>query len=211
MRTANPEKIAEQKDQIIAAAIRTFSRLGLAASSTDDICKEAGISPGRLYYYFKSRDALVDAIIQRLYASTLTLVTEQFATEDLVTGIVASHMAVEDNLARIGFTPSLLREMLNVAERDPKVRRVFRGGFQQGAALIKSTLTREKDARRLRPETDIETLSLAVSLALTGVQVSEGAVTGRISAEQLRKVVRMIVQPWMVDAAETSLKRSKRS
>jgi hypothetical protein len=49
MRTANPEyRRAERPDH--RGGQRTFSRLGLAASSTDDFCKEVGISPGRLYY-----------------------------------------------------------------------------------------------------------------------------------------------------------------
>lgn len=70
---------------------------------------------------------------------------------------------------------------------------------------------RTANPKRIADQKDQITTSAIRTFSRLGLAASEGAVTGRISAEQLRKVVRMIVSPWMVEAAETSLKQSKRS
>ena len=54
----------ERRSQILAAAYRCFTRDGFHRSSMQAICKEAGISPGGLYLYFPSKQALIGAMIE---------------------------------------------------------------------------------------------------------------------------------------------------
>ncbi|WP_275556641.1 TetR/AcrR family transcriptional regulator [Mixta sp. Marseille-Q2659] len=52
-----------KKQDIIQAAERLFYLNGFHATSTDNICREAGVSTRTLYRYFPSREALTAAIM----------------------------------------------------------------------------------------------------------------------------------------------------
>ena len=50
------------KDKIIATAINLFNIHGTKAISTNHIAKEMGISPGNLYYHFRSKNDIIRSI-----------------------------------------------------------------------------------------------------------------------------------------------------
>ena len=49
---------------ILASAERVFARDGLAGARTDSIAAEAGVNKALLYYYFKSKDRLYEAVVE---------------------------------------------------------------------------------------------------------------------------------------------------
>lgn len=49
---------------ILAAAERVFAKSGFAGARTDLIAREAGVNKALLYYYFKSKEALYDAVLE---------------------------------------------------------------------------------------------------------------------------------------------------
>ena len=51
------------KDKIIATAIDLFNIHGTKAISTNHIAKEMGISPGNLYYHFRSKNDIIRSIL----------------------------------------------------------------------------------------------------------------------------------------------------
>jgi AcrR family transcriptional regulator len=53
---------AARRDEILAAALKCFSRDGFHQTSMADIVRESGLSQGTLYLYFKSKDDLIAAI-----------------------------------------------------------------------------------------------------------------------------------------------------
>lgn len=50
---------------ILAAAERLFAGAGLAGARTEGIAAEAGVNKALLYYYFKSKDALYEAVLEK--------------------------------------------------------------------------------------------------------------------------------------------------
>lgn len=50
---------AERRAQILTAAQACFVRSGFHRTTMQDVAKEAGMSPGNLYRYFESKDAIV--------------------------------------------------------------------------------------------------------------------------------------------------------
>jgi AcrR family transcriptional regulator len=59
-----PKVVEGRRDQIIDAAMRVFSQKGFARATNKDIAREAGITPGLIYYYFESKEDLLKAIIE---------------------------------------------------------------------------------------------------------------------------------------------------
>ena len=54
----------ERRDEIMAAAVRVFSKKGFAAAKISDIATEAGISQGLLYHYFASKEEIHTTMIR---------------------------------------------------------------------------------------------------------------------------------------------------
>jgi TetR/AcrR family transcriptional repressor of uid operon len=122
MRRANAQLQSDRRAEILAAAQRCFVRSGFHGASMQDICAEAGMSPGNLYRYFPSKEALIAGIAERDRAE----VKQQFASADLSQGV----FAVLEGLAHHHFAvrPSeqvlLCTEVMAEARRNPEIARI---------------------------------------------------------------------------------------
>ncbi len=62
-----PDVSDERKSQILNAAEDVFTQKGFEEARMDDIAEETGLSKGTLYLYFKSKDDLIIAILDRMF------------------------------------------------------------------------------------------------------------------------------------------------
>ncbi len=60
------QKGAATRDQILNAASRLIHVQGYQSTSLDDVLRESGVGKGNFYYYFKSKEDLGYAIIDRI-------------------------------------------------------------------------------------------------------------------------------------------------
>jgi AcrR family transcriptional regulator len=67
------EQREARRDQILAAALKCFSRDGFHQTTMADIVRESGLSQGTLYLYFKSKDDLIVAIADDRHRREATL------------------------------------------------------------------------------------------------------------------------------------------
>lgn len=74
MMVKRQELTEERKDEILDAALEVFSEAGLQEASVDDVVERAGLSKGTLYWYFKSKDSLISALIRRFFTLELNKV-----------------------------------------------------------------------------------------------------------------------------------------
>lgn len=65
MAKLSPETLRERSDHILDAAGLCFARNGFHRTTMQDICREASVSPGALYLYFNSKEALIAGICER--------------------------------------------------------------------------------------------------------------------------------------------------
>ena len=57
---------AETMQALIAAARRSFARVGYANTSMDALCAEAGLTRGALYHHFGGKDGLLEAVVRQI-------------------------------------------------------------------------------------------------------------------------------------------------
>jgi AcrR family transcriptional regulator len=69
----NPE---ERKNEILDAADMLFTQKGFDGTSTNDILEAVGIARGTLYYHFKSKEDIMDSLIDRYSSSLLNRAKE---------------------------------------------------------------------------------------------------------------------------------------
>jgi len=56
-----PEEVQHRRQEIIDAARCCFLRSGFHQTTTDEICRDASITPGDLYHYFGSKEEVISA------------------------------------------------------------------------------------------------------------------------------------------------------
>src|SRR5436305_12208643 len=108
MRRVNVQQQSDRRAEILAAAQRCFVRSGFPNASMQDICAEVGMSPGNLYRYFPSKEALVAGIAERDRAE----LAQQFASVNLREGFFAALEA----MARHHFAEKLAEQVLLCTE-----------------------------------------------------------------------------------------------
>lgn len=59
-----PKIVEDRREQIIDAAMRVFAQRGFSKATNRDVAREAGITPGLIYYYFESKEALLKTVLE---------------------------------------------------------------------------------------------------------------------------------------------------
>jgi TetR/AcrR family transcriptional regulator len=57
----------ESRSAILEAAVAEFAEYGIAGARTDRIARTAGVNKALLYYYFKDKDALYEAVLNNVF------------------------------------------------------------------------------------------------------------------------------------------------
>jgi len=76
----NPE---ERKDEIIKTAQKLFIEKGFAETRVSEIVKSINVSQGVFYYYFSSKDEIIDEIIDRYIKQLISSTVEIFQNNQL--------------------------------------------------------------------------------------------------------------------------------
>lgn len=123
MRRANAQLQIDRRSEILAAAERCFARSGFHQSSMQEICAEAGMSPGNLYRYFSSKEAIIIGIAERDRAEvTQQLAEAPFESDFFGTmAALARHHIVERSDDKVGLCAEIMAE----SRRNPEMARIF--------------------------------------------------------------------------------------
>lgn len=63
-----------RRQQILAAAFGCFSGRGFYQTTMQDICREAGLSPGAVYRYFRGKEEIIRAMVEQISERSTALV-----------------------------------------------------------------------------------------------------------------------------------------
>lgn len=123
-RLVQTDKQKAKRKQIIDAAINCFAEKGFHATSTAEICKAAGMSPGNLFHYYPSKVSIIEAIA----------IEDQCYFEQILNSIKETDSAIESvilvmtRLLELYNDPTYVRisiEIFAEASRSPEINRIF--------------------------------------------------------------------------------------
>lgn len=140
----DPIQAEARRQQVLQAAADCFRRRGYHGAGMAEISKTAGMSPGHIYNYFASKEAIIEAIIAQNMAEMFSLI-EGFANAEgkVVDAMVdgAAH-GIDKNLAPA--YAALQLEMLSEAARNDKVAALLRHVDASARSQLSALLTGEQ-------------------------------------------------------------------
>jgi AcrR family transcriptional regulator len=167
VRKVDPVRHEEKRAEILEAAERCFAERGFHGATIAQICEEAGISPGHLYHYFASKEAIIGAIT----TAGLEYVRWRFAVvgedEDPVRVLVAEfERLVTLNRLKSG----VLLDVLAEAARNPVIGKVLEDTSTEMRRLLADFLRHGQEQGRIDPALDADA---AAALLITFIDSSK--------------------------------------
>ena len=84
----------ETRATILAAAEQIFAKAGLAGARTDDIAAAAGVNKALLYYYFKSKGGLYEAVVEDHFREFNRRALEVLAAPDAARTVLLRYVSL---------------------------------------------------------------------------------------------------------------------
>jgi AcrR family transcriptional regulator len=106
----------EQRERLIAAALTLFARQGILDTTLGAIAREAGVTSAMVHYYFKTRDQLIDVLIDERFLPQRAAFGGCFEAhpDDPVAALTAlTRRFVEVGEANPWFAPLWVREVIS--------------------------------------------------------------------------------------------------
>jgi AcrR family transcriptional regulator len=130
------------RERILDTALALFNDAGTAPISTNHIAAAAGISPGNLYYHFRNKEQIVQALFERLFE----MYERVFALpEDRVPTLVDLRRLLRLNFDLLWDYRFAYRELAAILRRDEVLRdrwlEVRRRGYSGFRELIEAFVT----------------------------------------------------------------------
>lgn len=163
-----PDVSEERKNQILEAATDVFTRDGLHKARVDDIAEEAGLSKGALYWYFKSKDEIIIAILDKLFEGEFSelhtlIASEGTATERLYQFVDST---VEEIQNWLKFVP-IAYEFLGLVFRQKIVKQVFYKYFRGYLELLTKLIQQGIDTGEFK-SADANGVAIAIGALVEG-------------------------------------------
>ncbi|MCJ7824461.1 MAG: TetR/AcrR family transcriptional regulator [Anaerolineales bacterium] len=160
---------ATRRRQILDAAEIVFAARGIEKTRMDDIVHESGLSKGALYWYFKSKDAIISAMLDRVFISEMreaeALVDAQAPSSERLKTFVAYAVLEYKRFEKL---LPLAYEFFAIAARSKAVRETIAGYFKRYTSLLARIIQQGVDNHEFRA-CDPEAVAISVIGMYEGV------------------------------------------
>jgi AcrR family transcriptional regulator len=167
MRRANTRLQSDRRAEILAAAQRCFAQNGFHQTSMQEICAAAGMSPGNLYRYFPSKEAIIAGIAERDRAEVgAQFANAQFTTDFFATfAALARHHFVERTAEEVG----LCAEIMTESRRNPTIAKIMQDFDQEVRERLISMLRTAAERGDISAAIDFEGVVTMMMVIADGV------------------------------------------
>lgn len=206
---ADPRLVEERREQIVKAATKLFSEQGYYLTTIQDIAREAGISVGLIYQYFKDKDDVLFL--------TLKLVLETYE-KVIPAALEGAEHPLERLCLAIGAycrVVDRLRDATVLTYRSTKSLRADRRTFiKEGETrtnrLLEGCLRAAIAAGHVRPIND-SLLVYQYVLFSHAWALKQWALRGRYSVEDyVEEGIKLLVEPFLTEKGRAAMVRLKR-
>jgi TetR/AcrR family transcriptional regulator len=144
----------QSRTAILQAALREFSREGVAGARTDAIARAAHVNKALLYYYFKDKDSLYGAVLDEVFggltAAVMRVLSLDLPPREKILAYAGTHF---DYIASYPLFPRIVQSEMMRAGRGgaPQLERVVKQYFGPLFGKLSNTLREGIAAGEFRP------------------------------------------------------------
>ncbi len=185
------------RERVIEAAIACFARAGFHGASMQEICAEAGMSPGALYRYFPSKVAIIKAIAEAERIQHAAFFERMAAAEDPVEALAGMGVDMLESMLS-NPVAVLATETMAEALRNPEIASLFDVNIREARAAIVAAMRRGQASGLVDPALDVETacqLIMAMGDGLCAHQALDPTLTAARFRPVLQTLLRRFLRP----------------
>lgn len=196
-RTVNLLNTEMRRREILDAAQACFERRGFHATSMSEICTQAGMSPGGLYRYFPSKEAIIAAMAE----DERRLAALAFDTVRTSTNFLQTLSQLCEKFAEAYGTPSkasFIAELMAEAARNPKFAEVAREVEHRIRDDVTSLLKHGQTIGEIDPKLDAYEAATMIMAAADGLGLRMafmGDYSTKAAAAGLKNLVLRYLRP----------------
>jgi AcrR family transcriptional regulator len=147
-----PDVSEQRTAQIIEAATVVFAEKGFGGATMEDIADQAGINKATIYRYFDSKDALIQAIAEAIFAQELAELQSAYASSGTATErLTAFYEALIADEGEVLPLMPIVYEFYARGLRREDIRRVIAGFISQSAGLLEAIIQEGVEADEFAP------------------------------------------------------------
>ena len=195
------ERRERQVERILAAAKACFVRSGFQGASMQEICTEAGMSPGALYRYFASKEAIIAAICEADRREDAALFEGVAARADVIEGLVFGAMTHIRHIQETDAAP-LFAMICAESVRNGAVQSTCRDHVEQVEAMIRGYLGRAVQSGEIDPPVELDVVVPVLMAIVHGMALND--LTKRMPLEKLETLVRAMLVGMLKPAGAAS-------
>ena len=168
MRIANVQRQSDRRAEILNAAERCFAKHGFHQASMQTICAEAGMSPGNLYRYFPSKEAIIAGIAERNRAQAAADFAAVGKATEFFGGLatLARQYLVERTPEEIGLCAEIMAE----SRRNPEIARIYQTIDKDVRDGLVGVLRNAVERGEISPELDLERAVIVILALGDGIE-----------------------------------------
>ncbi len=130
----------------------------------------AGMSTGHIYHYFKSKEAIVEAIVERCQQQGLALIESLKGADDILQTMVAKVGSAMTEMAKTA-DPGLVLEILAEASRNPVVAEIVRSKEATILRSLEEVLAAGQRQGTIDPAYHVPSLARLLSALFDGLSL----------------------------------------
>jgi AcrR family transcriptional regulator len=148
-----PQPHVDTRRRILDAAVTCFARAGFHGTSMQEICQEARMSPGGLYRYFTSKDAIIEAIAQEERDRNARYLSAVHTEKNHLQALFDGGFAFLGDMVGTR-DAALCAEVCAEAQRNPRIRDIFEVNHRQVREQLMTAITTAQAAGEIDPALD---------------------------------------------------------
>jgi AcrR family transcriptional regulator len=162
-----PEYKEDAKRRIIEAAMDVIAEHGCDQMTIDEVAKKLGVTKGAVYWYFKSKEELVAAVLNKFQLEIQSMTFESFYNRPLeeTLSLIFDRFSLADDRHR-----AIYFELFALASRNSEVRHATIEYNKGLVATFEDAIAKEKRKNFIQTHADAHRLAQLLAAFFIGLQ-----------------------------------------
>jgi Transcriptional regulator len=162
------DRAAQRRHQVLDAAAICFRNHGFHGASMAQISKTAGMSPGHIYHYFDSKEAIIAAIVDRDLEEMMEWTEIFYSSDDILQSMVDGvTCGVEANTNPE--CAALMLEIMAESARNPQIAATVQKSNQIARQRLNDLLIKEMAQRCAVSSVDVQVKTDLIAAMFDGL------------------------------------------